>query len=241
MTEFLLAALTFPAVVFTVLLGISLGYWSLVSIGLFGPESLDGVMDGALDGAVEGVAALSASDDRDGDGKPDALALREPKRGFLARYELRRVPVTISFSLFSLFGWIATHVTSLVGAGTLDAVVARGVWGTGVMLVATIVALRLTSWAIVPIAPFFSGSQSLTNDDLVGQIAHVTTIRVTRKVGQAKVVTNHGSLNVTIRADEDLGLTKNDRVMLVSYDEDQRTFEVSRIDDMLPSELGPGA
>ena len=109
------------------------------------------------------------------------------------------------------------------------------------MLVAMVLSLRLTSWAIVPIAPFFSGSQSLTNDDLVGQIAVVQTIRVTRKVGQAKVSTTGGSLNVTIRADASLGLTKNDRVMLVSYDPELRAFEVSTIDDMLPSELPAGS
>jgi hypothetical protein len=234
MTEFLLAALTFPTIIFTVLLGISLGYWSLVITGLFGPEALDGVVDGALDGAVEGAAALTAPDDDEP--KPGALALSEPKRGLLARYELRRVPVTVSFSLFTFFSWVLCHVTSLTAGAALDALVARGVWGSAVMVVAVFVSLRLTSWAIVPIAPFFSGSQSLTNDELVGQIARVKTIRVTRKVGQATVTTTGGSLIVTVRADESLGLTKNDRVMLVEYDPEQRAFEVTRIDDMLPSE-----
>ena len=235
MTEFLLAAFTFPAVVFTTLLGIVLGYWSLVSVGLFGPESLDGVVDGVLDGAMEGTAALTAPADDD-EAKPGALALHGPRRGFLARYALRRVPVTISVSLFILFGWILTHVTTLMAGPILDGLVARGIWGSGVMVLAALISLRLTSWAIVPIAPFFSGAQSLTNDDLVGQLARIQTIRVTRKVGQATVVTSGGSLNITIRADEALALAKNERVMLVSYDPEQRAFEVTRIDDMLPSE-----
>ena len=238
MTEFLLAALSFPAVVFTTLLGISLGYWSLVIVGLFGPEALEGAFDGALDGALEGTAALTAPDS---DEPSEAIALHQPRRGLLARYGLRRVPVTVSFSLFTFFGWILTHVTSLMAGGTLDALVGRGIWGAGVMLVSIFVSLRLTSWAIVPLAPFFSGSQSLTNDDLIGQIARVQTIRVTRKVGQATVSTTGGSLNITIRADEALGLTKNERVMLVSYDPAEQTFEVTRIDDMLPSELNPSS
>lgn len=236
MTEFLLAALTFPTVIFTVLLGISLGYWSLVITGLFGPEALDGVVDGVLDGAVEGAAALTSREDEEAE--PGALALAEPRRGLLARYELRRVPVTVSLSLFTFFAWVLTHVTSLTAGAALDALVARGVWGSALMILAIFISLRLTSWAIVPLAPFFSGSQSVTNDELIGQIARVQTIRVTRKVGQATVVTAGGSLNVTIRADEALGLTKNDRVMLVEYDPKQRAFEITRIDDMLPSEAG---
>lgn len=235
MTEFLLAALTFPAIVFTVLLGISLGYWSLVIVGLFGPEALDGAVDGMLDGAVEGAVALTAPDDDEP--KSNALALSEPRRGVLARYGLRRVPVTVSFSLFTLYGWILTHMTTLTGGAVLDALVSRWVWGSGIMVLAVLVSLRLTSWTIVPLAPFFSGSQSLTNDELVGQIAQIQTVRVTRRVGQAKVATSGGSLNVTIRADASLGLAKNDRVMLVSYHPEERYFEVSRIDDMLPSEL----
>jgi hypothetical protein len=234
MTEFLLAALTFPAIVFTTLLGISLGYWSLVIVGMLGPESLEGAVDGVLGGAAEGTAALTAP--ADDEPAPGSLALRERNRGFLAKYELRRVPVTVSFSLFTLFGWALTHVTSLMGGAALDGLIARGIWGSGVMLLATLISLRLTSWAIVPLAPFFSGSQSLTNDQLIGEIARVQTIRVTHKVGQATVVTPGGSLNITIRADESLGLTKHDRVMLVSYDPEHRSFEVSRIDDMLPSE-----
>lgn len=236
MNEFLLAALTFPAVVFTTLLGISMGYWSLVIVGMFGPEALDGAVDGVLSGAVDGTAALTAPRDDDTQ-EPGALALREPRRGFLAKYELRRVPVTVSFSLFTLFGWLLTHVTSLTAGSILDGFVARGIWGSGVMVLAILISLRLTSWAIIPLAPFFSGSQSVTNEDLAGQIARVQTIRVTRKVGQATVTTTGGSLNVTIRADESLGLTKNERVMLVNYDPEQRAFEVTRIDDMLPSEV----
>ncbi|PRQ08111.1 hypothetical protein [Enhygromyxa salina] len=239
MTEFLLAALTFPAVVFTTLLGIVLGYWSLVTVGLFGPEALEGVADGVLEGAAEGTAALTAPRDDDDESKPGALAVRDQKRGFLAKYDLRRVPITVSFSLFTLFGWALTHGTSLMAGSILDGLVARGIWGSGVMLLAILFSLRLTSWAIIPIAPFFSGSQSLTNDEMIGQIARVQTIRVTRKVGQATLNTSGGSLNVTIRADESLALTKNDRVMLVSYDPELRAFEVTRIDDMLPSEAAP--
>ncbi|KIG19652.1 hypothetical protein DB30_00161 [Enhygromyxa salina] len=236
MTEFLLAALTFPAVVFTTLLGIVLGYWAMVTVGVFSPDALEGVVDGALEGAVEGATALSAPRDED-PAEPGALALREPRRGFLAKYELRRVPVTVSFSLFTLFGWALTHGTTLLAGSVLDGLVARGLWGSGVMLLAMLISLRLTSWAIVPIAPFFSDAQSLSNDDMIGQIARVQTIRVTRKVGQATLNTTGGSLNVTIRADESLGLTKNERVMLVSYDPQLRAFEVERIDDMLPSEV----
>jgi hypothetical protein len=236
MTEFLLAALSFPAVIFTVFLGIALGYWSMVVVGVLGPEALDGVVDGVLDGAAEGAAALTAPRETQ-ETDANALMLHEPKRGWLAKYELRRVPATISISLFSLFGWALTHVPTLLAGSMLDALVSRWIWGSGLMLIAVPVALRLTSWAIVPLAPFFSESQSVSNEQLVGEIARVQTIRVTRKVGQATVTTAGGSLNIPIHADESLGLTKNDRVMLIAYDPEQQAFEVSRIDDILPSEL----
>ena len=150
-------------------------------------------------------------------------------------------PVTISFSLITFYSWVMTQATSMFGASFLDALVSRWVWGSGLMVLVLLVALRLTSWSIVPLAPFFSGRQCLSNDELIGQIAQITTIRVTRKVGQARVSTSGGTLNVTIRADKELGLTKKDRVMLISYDAETHTFEVSRIDDILPSEATKGA
>jgi hypothetical protein len=239
MTEFLLAALTFPAVVFTTLLGICLGYWSLVIVGVFGPESLDGVVDGVLDGAIEGTAALSAP--REAQPPSTELAPLAPKRGALARLELRSVPVTVSASIFCLFGWALTHTTALLGAATLDVLLARWLWGSAVLVLAVPISLRLTSWAIRPLALLFANGEQQGNDELIGQIARVQTIRVTRKVGQASVATAGGSVLVTIRADETLGLTKNDHVMLVSYDPEQRAFEVTRIDDMLPSQANPQA
>jgi hypothetical protein len=235
MTEFLLAALSFPAVIFTTLLGIALGYWSLVVVGVLGPDALDGVVDGVLDGAVEGTAALTAPAEPNQQPEPGALVL-PPKPGALAKYQLRRVPATISISLFVLFGWGLTHVTTLTAGAMLDALVSRWIWGSGSMLLASLISLRLTSWAIIPLAPFFASHPSVTNDQLVGEIARVQTIRVNRKVGQATVTTPGGSLNITIRADEALGLTKDDRVMLVSYDPEQQAFEAVRLDDMLPSE-----
>jgi hypothetical protein len=236
MTEFLLAALSFPAVIFTTLLGIALGYWSMVVVGVLGPDALDGVVDGVLDGAVEGTAALTAPAESQQQSDPGALVLQPPKPGWLAKYQLRRVPATLSISLFVLFGWGLTHVTTLTAGAMLDALVSRWIWGSGAMLLASLISLRLTSWAIIPLAPFFASNHSVTNDQLVGEIARVQTIRVNRKVGQATVTTPGGSLNVTIRADEALGLTKDDRVMLISYDPEQQAFEAVRLDDMLPSE-----
>lgn len=232
MTEFLLAALSFPAVVFTTLLGIALGYWGLVVVGAMGAEALDGAVNGILDGAAEGTLALTATED---DEPETSTALVPARKGWLARQELMRVPATVSFSLIAFFGWIITHVTTLFAGAGLDAIVPRALWGTGLFIAAIFGAVKLTSWAIIPLAPFFSDRQSLPDTDLIGKIAKVRTTRVTAKVGQASVQTTGGSLVVDIRADAELGLTKDDRVMIVAYDAKDRVFDVSRIDDMIPS------
>ena len=49
LAHFLAVALSFPCVVYTVLLGIALVYWVFVMVGAIHLDGADGAADGALD------------------------------------------------------------------------------------------------------------------------------------------------------------------------------------------------
>ena len=63
LATFLAVALSFPCVVYTVLLGISILYWGFVMVGAVHLDGGDGALDGAADGAADGI---------DGGGHADA-------------------------------------------------------------------------------------------------------------------------------------------------------------------------
>lgn len=80
MYEFFAATLSFPTVVFTVLLLVACAYWGLVILGALGIDVLDfdadGGVDGAVDGAVDGVAdgALEGVADGAAEGVAEGVA-----------------------------------------------------------------------------------------------------------------------------------------------------------------------
>ena len=56
MAEVFVLALSFPSVVFTVLLGVVLIYWSFVMVGVIHiGEGSEGALEGHIDGATKGL------------------------------------------------------------------------------------------------------------------------------------------------------------------------------------------
>src|SRR5688572_27369380 len=120
MAEVFVLALSFPSVVFTVLLGVVLVYWAFVMVGVIhigeGSEGalegkLEGATKGLLEGAVDGAghhhAELGDGDiDLDGDDSGHgALA------AIMSALHLKSVPATVVFSLIITFAWLVSVVS----------------------------------------------------------------------------------------------------------------------------------
>jgi hypothetical protein len=242
---------TFPTVVFTALLALSVIYWLFVIIGaididaLGGADAVAGAGKGSFEGlagtgkgALEGIAATGkgalegAVGAAKGAGHADISleGSEEAAAGLLSLLKLRRAPVTVVVSLFALFGWLLSTLT-------VQAIGVPGVLvGSGLLVGASVVSLLLTSFAIRPIAPFFAMKSGKKSAGLVGKIAVVSTGEVNKGFGQATFDEDGHSLTLQVRSDETATLKRGDRVVLVDWDEAKHAFYVEKLpshDDVL--------
>ncbi|HWB81893.1 MAG TPA: hypothetical protein VG755_43320 [Nannocystaceae bacterium] len=241
MDEFLAASLSFPTVVFTVLLGIAAVYWLLVILGALGLDMLDA--DGGGDHAGHGGHEIGHADVAHGDvahahadaGHPHA-GHHDTESTFLSSIfvtlKLDSLPLTVTLSLIFFFAWLVSHLSShyVLGYGK------PWFFELALLLVALVVAVLLASMAARPIAPMFRSKSGARRSALVGKIVMIDTSRVDARFGNAKAEDGGAGLIVQVRCEAANKLTRGDRALVVSYDEAREVFEVTPIDDILPSD-----
>ncbi len=238
MGELLTAILSFPTILFTGLVGLSLFYWLFVIVGAIDLDGADGAVDGAVKGALEGSVkgALEGAADGAAEGVGHAghghgdvdldVDVEGADAGLLAALRLRDAPVTVVFSLFALFAWLLTGLYALTFGAPGWLV------GTGLLLGSSVVSLILTSFAIRPLAPAFKTHGAQKHNDLVGKIAEVSTGEVTAKFGQATV--NDGGAPFILQIRDTTGtLKRGDKVVLVHFDAADNAFHVEKMPDSL--------
>lgn len=246
MDEFLAASLSFPTVVFTVLLGIAAVYWLLVIAGALGLDMLDADGGGDHGGHVEagdvhadvGHAQAEAHAEAHADGAQASHvgSHHDADATFLSSIfvtlKLDALPLTVTLSLIFFFGWLVSHLSShyLLGYGK------PWFFELALLLVALVVAVLLASIAARPIAPMFRSKSGARRSALVGKIVMIDTSRVDASFGNAKAEDGGAGLIVQVRCEAKNELTRGDRALVVSYDEVREVFEVTPIDDILPSE-----
>lgn len=217
MDDFLQASLSYPTVLFTVLLGVMLLYWLLVILGAVGLDLLGGHDHGVDVGHhADGVHPLEAAD-----------ATEAP-----SAFRLRQVPVTVSLSLLVFWGWLLCHLGSHYLLPLL-AFLSAGVAGTALLLAGALGATVLTKLCVAPLAPLFHTHQATRRQDLVGQMVTIRTGRVDRKFGQALLDDKERSLLLEVRCDAERGLKRGQRVLVISVDDEGQSYEVEPIDELL--------
>ncbi len=241
--------ISFPTVVFTVLLALTLVYWVFVLVGALdldalggGHQAFDGAADGALHGATDAAlhgatdAALHGGADQGLEGGGHGGAVDTGGEGlfgsFISALHLRRAPVTVVLTLFAAFGFLGSGlaVRSLTSTGSIG-------WLTGVpiFLAASFVSLLLTSVAIRPLGPVFDSKNASKNSDLLGKIVVVSTGEVTPTFGQARYEDGGAGLILNVRADVAARLKKGDQCVIVDYDAEKQTFSI----EIMPDVTGP--
>lgn len=211
-------ALSFPAVIFTVLLGVVLVYWLLVIAGAaqvdaLGEGHLDGAIDGALDGHVDGAIEHAGHGHGHGHGGEGALA------GMLEALRLRSAPATVVLSCVTLFSWLIAMLGMLV----LDVAIVR--WA--MLVVAPVLSLFPTSLALRPLAPLFVTNRGAAHADLVGKVCVVRTGTVTDRFGEAQVADGGAGLVVRVRVASGEELSRGEQAVIVGYDETRQEFTVA--------------
>ena len=255
MGQFLALALSFPAVVYTVLLGVALVYWVFVMVGaahvnLLGDGAVDGAADAALEGvakgALEGVAKgalegatkgmLEGAADHAG-GAFDAGDAPEGIAGVVAALKLRSAPATVVLSGLLLFSWIFVMVGMRAVMALLpDAGMGLTIAKVALALLAPVLALFPTSLAVRPLARVFTPKKAPTHDALVGKLCTIRTGTVTERFGEATLDDGGAGVVVRVRVESGEKLARGDQAVIVGYDADKQEFTVAPMPDVLDEE-----
>lgn len=247
MAEVLVLALSFPSVVFTVLVGVVLVYWAFVMVGVIHiGEGSEGALDGHVDGATKGLLEGAVDHAGGGHGElvdgdldlPDVDDGGEPHgvlAALMSALHLRSVPATVVFSLIITFAWLASVVTMQLVTRTLPAL-AGAPLSFGVLLASLIVSLPLTSIAARPLAKVFAPKRAPVKSDFIGRTCVVRTGTVTSKFGEATLPDGGAGLVVRVRVDGDQQLGRGEQALIVDYDAERETYLVEPMRDVMAEE-----
>lgn len=211
MSGLLQAILGFPAVIFTVLLGVVLMYWLMAMLGAVDIEA------GDVDADIDAV-------DMDTDADADIGTLAS----YVVAFGLNGVPISVAFSLIVLVGWtlagIATQYINLLPGQWLR-------WGAGLVAMVAILAVSIviTAQLIRPLRKLFVTHGAQSNASLVGAYCVVLTGQVDTQQGRAEIRRRGAGINIRVWADDGNGLARGDRALVTEYDEEKNAYRIERV------------
>lgn len=232
MSDFIEAALSFPTVVFSVLLGVTVVYWVFtlltggLQVGTGGGGGGGGVLD-ALDGSG-GPGSGGGGNVFDGLEGGRGGGLFSDLTDALG---IGTIPGAIILSLVVLFAWFF----SLIGMSFVDSLSLGGgvaaLLTLGVVVVAITFGIGATMIATKPIGRLFVATEGQARATLLGRTCVVQTRRVDTTFGQAEVTDAEGaSLMVPVRATGDTRFVRGDTALLIDYDDDLEAYIVAAVD-----------
>jgi hypothetical protein len=213
--EFLQTALTFPTLVFSVLLGVCAVYWLLAASGLDNGDAIDGLLSGDADSGGAGAAAA-----------------------MLAKLGLAGVPLMVVATTFSFMGWLGTYFAHLLGLGQLPDDV-RTLGGAGTLLAMFVVAIAATSIVLRPVSRVMSKLRP-AEVSLIGQAGVVITPTLDSTYGRASFDNGGAGLILQVRYDDPHPLKRGDRIVLIEYLEEQHAYRVVAEQQFLSRSAVPG-
>jgi len=216
MIEFFSNIFSFPTLFYTGLLTLTLLYWFASMLGL-----ADFDFDGAdLDGIDVDASTTSANTE---------LA---SSSGFLNKFKLDGIPLTISLSFVIFLSWILSflcvnYYQDKIAEDWLQAFI--GLW---VIVLAPVISIPIIGILLSPLKPIFKKfreeAEGRKADSLVGHSATVRTDKVTMNFGDADIDSQGASLILKIRAEEPNGLKRGDRVIITKYLANENVYLVRR-------------
>lgn len=244
MTEFLAALLAFPTVLFTIPLGVVVGYWLTVIIGAVGIDLLDGDLGdfalgakaGALEGGVKGAVEGGAKAAMEGGAK---AALESTGKDGVSVFEVLGfggVPVTVSVSCVVFISWVLSLAVARPLAALLEALPGVLVHG-GLATLCLVAGLVLGGFAVRPLKPLFAVQQAPRRAELVGRVCHIASGRVDGRFGHATFEDGGAGLILNVVCDKDNQLKRGEQALILAYDAARDAYEVEPVDWLLPQEL----
>lgn len=198
-SEFVNIITTYPTLIFSVLLGISVLYWICASLGLFN------IHLGDLTDHHHGMDHGHITDQT---GNAEGMA------GLLAKFGLNGVPVTLIIAIISAVGWLLCFYAS----GLAKPLTPQGLgWiiQTGILIASLYLATWATAFLIRPLRPLFKKAQTSGAKILTGRTATVRSLRVDAEFGEAELFDGGASLIIKVRALDGMTFSRGDKVVLL--------------------------
>lgn len=202
--------LSFPVSIFSALLVIVVFYWLVASLGLLEIDALD--IDGGADGGEEAVG--------------------ESLTGLLMKLGLSGVPVTLTITFITLFGWFISYFSVHLFLRFIDNDLIRYSLGTVIFLVTFAIAIFLTSIVIRPLRSLFKKLNTTTTaKTLIGQTVEIRSASVTTQNGQANYEDGGAGMILQVRASDENTFKRGDRAVILSYDEVTHSYLIISEDE----------
>ena len=182
-------------------------------------HALKGGVEGAVKGVAEGVG--------DGAAAVKASMLTEA----LAFLGLTKVPVTISFSLFTLFAWFLSYATRQA----LDPVLPGVLSGLAATVVALVGGFGITSLMTKPLSGLFKEAHRPGGKGLVGRTVRITTELVDATRGQGEVDDGAGGITITIRCESGT-LKRGDEAVILESEADTGVYWVEPLNSLFTND-----
>lgn len=221
MSIFLDTALSFPTVVFTFFLCLSTILWLLTALGFLGVDAGQAGDIGDI-GDIGGDIGLFGTHAH---AETDTISVQETM-GFMSRFGLNGIPITIVISLTSLLGWVTTYSAQKWLLNQISVALFYYLAGLVVMLLAFFISVMITAKICAPLRRSLLESTAPSKAKLAGQTATVLTSLVNMQFGEARLNDDGADLLLKIRAEEKLGFKKGDKVVLLQYLPDQHAYLV---------------
>lgn len=240
MLEFLQVTLSFPTVIYSVLLGAVVCYWLLSALGLIGMDVVDGWFGGDAHGHFGGDGHAHGGGLGDGahvlgDGshahaqgshppssQPHSHGVTDP----LMRLGLGGIPVTVVLTALVFTAWALCYLTDLWLLRQLPPGLMRTGGGIATMVLAFVVAIPVAAFALRPVRKLLRKMQPLPPAPILGQTAVIRSPSVTTVTGTASVEDGGAGLILQIRDDNPERFKRGDRVVLIEYIEGQNAYRV---------------
>ena len=212
MTEFLTTALTFPTLLYSILLAFCVVYWLLAATGLVDSDTIHGLLhhhDG-LDGMHTHHHHHETATD---------------STGMIARLGLSGVPFMLILSVLAFFGWLITYFAQLLFLQFLPDPL-RMLVGIGVLVAALLPGLLLTSLLLRPVARLIMKLRPPVPPSVLGKAGNVISPQVTEREGRAEFDDGGAGLILQVRAPPGVTFNRGARVVLLSFDEQRDSYAV---------------
>lgn len=202
MNEFLVTALSFPTVVFSVLLTVCTVYWLLAATGLVDVDALDGLL--GVDGDATDASGAAA---------------------VLAKLGLAGVPVMLLLTVLAFVGWLSAYFVHLLLLAHLPDGL-RLLAGVAVDIAVLVPGVFVTALLLRPVSRWLHKLRPADAAPILGRTAIVRTAQVTGDYGTATVDDGGAGLILQVRHDGAGQFTRGDRVVLIEYLESQHAYRV---------------